>query len=75
MIDANPRAQRPSEPGGMWERPVLPTGTLRRSGRLAALPLRHAARTAAAASRLSRAATDQVAARTAEQVFATLGEL
>ncbi len=39
------------------------------------LPLRHAARTAAAASRLSRAATDQVAARTAEQVFATLGEL
>ena len=39
------------------------------------LPLQHAARTAAAASRLSRAATDQVAARTAEQVFATLGEL
>ena len=39
------------------------------------LPLRHAARTAAAASRLSRAATDQVAARTAEQLFATLGEL
>jgi len=32
-------------------------------------------RLAAAASRLSRAATDQVAARTAEQVFATLGEL
>jgi predicted unusual protein kinase regulating ubiquinone biosynthesis (AarF/ABC1/UbiB family) len=39
------------------------------------LPLRHAARTAAAASRLSRAAADQVAARTAEQLFATLGEL
>jgi predicted unusual protein kinase regulating ubiquinone biosynthesis (AarF/ABC1/UbiB family) len=39
------------------------------------LPLRHAARTAAAASRLSRVATDQVAARTAEQLFATLGEL
>jgi predicted unusual protein kinase regulating ubiquinone biosynthesis (AarF/ABC1/UbiB family) len=38
------------------------------------LPLRHAAR-AAAASRLSRVATDQVAARTAEQLFATLGEL
>src|SRR2546428_10105148 len=39
------------------------------------LPLRHAGRTAAAASRLSRAATDQVAARTAEQLFATLCEL
>jgi predicted unusual protein kinase regulating ubiquinone biosynthesis (AarF/ABC1/UbiB family) len=75
MIDGNPRAQRPSEGPGMWERPVLPTGTLRRGGRLAVLPLRHAARTAAAASRLSRAATDQVAARTAEQVFTTLGEL
>jgi predicted unusual protein kinase regulating ubiquinone biosynthesis (AarF/ABC1/UbiB family) len=75
MIDANRRAQRPSEPGRVWERSVLPTGALRRSGRLAVLPLRHAARTAAAASRLSRAATDQVAARTAEQVFATLGEL
>jgi predicted unusual protein kinase regulating ubiquinone biosynthesis (AarF/ABC1/UbiB family) len=75
MIDGNPRAQRPSEAGGTWERPVLPTGALRRSGRLAVLPLRHAARTTAAASRLSRAATDQVAARTAEQVFATLGEL
>jgi predicted unusual protein kinase regulating ubiquinone biosynthesis (AarF/ABC1/UbiB family) len=37
------------------------------------LPLRHAGRTAA--SRLSRAAGDQVAARTAEQLFATLGEL
>jgi predicted unusual protein kinase regulating ubiquinone biosynthesis (AarF/ABC1/UbiB family) len=75
MIDANPRAQRPPEPAGIRERPVVPTGALRRSGRLAALPLRHAARTAAAATRLSRAATDQVAARTAEQVFATLGEL
>ena len=75
MIDGNPHAQRPSEAGGGWERPVLATGTLRRSSRLAVLPLRHAARTAAAASRLSRAATDQVAARTAEHVFATLGEL
>jgi predicted unusual protein kinase regulating ubiquinone biosynthesis (AarF/ABC1/UbiB family) len=37
------------------------------------LPLRHAAR--ATASRLSRAAADQVAARTAEQLFGTLGEL
>ena len=57
------------------ERPVLPTGALWRTSRLAMLPLRHAARTAAAASRLSRVATDQVAARTAEQLFATLGEL
>jgi hypothetical protein len=38
------------------ERPVLPTGGLRRTGRLAALPVRHVARSAAAASRLSRAA-------------------
>src|SRR5579872_2251560 len=57
------------------ERPVLPAGGLRRTSRLAALPLRHAARTAAAATRLSRAAADQVAARTAEQLFGTLGEL
>jgi predicted unusual protein kinase regulating ubiquinone biosynthesis (AarF/ABC1/UbiB family) len=54
---------------------VLATGALRRTGRLAGLPLRHALRTAAAASRLSRAAGDHVAARTAEQLFATLGEL
>jgi predicted unusual protein kinase regulating ubiquinone biosynthesis (AarF/ABC1/UbiB family) len=64
-----------SETVGTRERPVLPTGPLRRSGRLAVLPMRHAARSAAAASRLSRAATDQIAARTAEQLFATLGEL
>jgi predicted unusual protein kinase regulating ubiquinone biosynthesis (AarF/ABC1/UbiB family) len=57
------------------ERPVLPAGGLRRTSRLAALPLRHAARTAAAATRLSRTAADQVAARTAEQLFGTLGEL
>ena len=57
------------------ERPVLPAGGLRRTSRLAALPLRHAARTAAAATRLSRVAADQVAARTAEQLFGTLGEL
>ena len=56
------------------ERPVLPTGGIRRATRLAALPLRHAARTAAAATRLSWA-TDEVAARTAEQLFGTLGEL
>src|SRR4029077_17477029 len=61
--------------GGSQERRVVPTGALRRTSRLAVLPLRHAARTAAAATRLSRAATDQIAARTAEQVFATLGEL
>src|SRR6267154_1159998 len=66
---------RPSRAVAQRERPVLPAGGLRRTGRLAALPLRHAARTAAAAGRLSRAATDKVAARTAEQVFATLGEL
>jgi predicted unusual protein kinase regulating ubiquinone biosynthesis (AarF/ABC1/UbiB family) len=59
----------------LQERPVLPTGGMRRTGRLALLPLRHAVRTAAAASRLSRAAGGQVAARTAEQLFATLGEL
>jgi predicted unusual protein kinase regulating ubiquinone biosynthesis (AarF/ABC1/UbiB family) len=57
------------------ERPVLPTGGIWRATRLAALPLRHAARTAAAATRLSQAAADQVAARTAEQLFGTLGEL
>jgi predicted unusual protein kinase regulating ubiquinone biosynthesis (AarF/ABC1/UbiB family) len=57
------------------ERPALPAGGLRRTSRLAALPLRHAARTAAAATRLSRVAADQVAARTAEQLFGTLGEL
>jgi predicted unusual protein kinase regulating ubiquinone biosynthesis (AarF/ABC1/UbiB family) len=61
--------------GRSGERPVLPAGGLRRTSRLAALPLRHAARTAAAATRLSRLASDQVAARTAEQLFGTLGEL
>src|ERR1700742_2750696 len=67
--------QQETEPAGAWERPVLPTGALWRASRLAALPLRHAARTAAAASRLSRATGDQIAARTAEQLFSTLGEL
>jgi len=57
------------------ERPVMPTGALRRTSRLAGLPLRHAARTAAAACRLSSTVADDVAARTAEQVFTTLGEL
>jgi len=76
MTDGHQGQQRPLRAAaGSRERPVLPTGALGRTGRLALLPLRHAARTAAAASRLSRAATDQVAARTAEQVFATLGEL
>ena len=82
------RGQLPDEGAGMTEghllparavaqreRPVLPAGGLRRTSRLAALPLRHAARTAAAATRLSRVAADQVAARTAEQLFGTLGEL
>jgi predicted unusual protein kinase regulating ubiquinone biosynthesis (AarF/ABC1/UbiB family) len=76
MTDGHQVEQRPLRAAaGSRERPVLPTGGLGRTGRLALLPLRHAARTAAAASRLSRAAADQVAARTAEQVFATLGEL
>jgi predicted unusual protein kinase regulating ubiquinone biosynthesis (AarF/ABC1/UbiB family) len=74
MVDRRPRPHQ-TKAAGIIERPVLPTGALRRTSRLAALPLRHAARTAAAASRLSRAAGDQVAARTAEQVFSTLGEL
>ena len=71
------QGQQPPLPAaaGSRERPVLPTGALGRTGRLAMLPLRHAVRTAAAASWLSRAGADQVAARTAEQVFATLGEL
>ena len=63
--------QQQSETVRTRERPVLPTGALRRTGRLAVPPMRHAARSAAAARRLSRAATEQVAARTAEQLFAT----
>jgi predicted unusual protein kinase regulating ubiquinone biosynthesis (AarF/ABC1/UbiB family) len=76
MTDAQPFPQRDAGvASGRRERPVLPTGALRRSGRLAVLPIRHAARAAAATTRLSRAATDQVAARTAAQLFTTLGEL
>src|SRR5690349_24689527 len=77
MTDGYQRQQQRPLPAavGSQERPVVPTGALRRTSRLAVLPLRHAARTAAAATRLSRAATDQVASRTAEQVFATLGGL
>jgi predicted unusual protein kinase regulating ubiquinone biosynthesis (AarF/ABC1/UbiB family) len=76
MTDGDRRQQWPLRAAvESQERPVLPAGALRRTSRLAMLPLRHAARTAATASRLSRAATDQVAARTAEQLFATLGEL
>ena len=76
MTDGPPRPQGPwGTAVGTRERPVLPTGVLRRTSRLAVLPLCHAGRTAAAASRLSGAAADQVAARTAEQLFATLGEL
>src|SRR5712691_1061424 len=76
MTDGHQVQQRPL-PAAVEsrERPVLPTSALRRTSRLAMLPLRHAARTAAVASRLSRTATDQVAARTAEQLFTTLGEL
>jgi predicted unusual protein kinase regulating ubiquinone biosynthesis (AarF/ABC1/UbiB family) len=76
MTNVHQRPERPLEAAtSRKERPVLPAGALRRTSRLAMLPLRHAGRTAAAASRLSRAAGDQVAARTAEQLFATLGEL
>src|SRR6476646_8690013 len=76
MTDGHQRQQRPLRAAAeSQERPVVPTGALRRTSRLAALPLRHAARTAAAATRLSRVAADQVAARTAEQLFGTLGEL
>jgi predicted unusual protein kinase regulating ubiquinone biosynthesis (AarF/ABC1/UbiB family) len=73
MIDGHAWPSRAA--AGHRTQPVLPTGGLRRTGRLAALPLRHAARTAAAATRLSRTAAGQVAARTAEQIFGTLGEL
>ena len=54
---------------------MLPTGVVRRTSRLVGLPVRHAARTAAAASRLSRATAEEVATRGVEQAFATLGEL
>src|ERR1700759_1205974 len=74
MTDNQPRPQG-TRPTPAWERPVLPTSGFGRRSRVAALPLRHAARTAAAASRLSRATRGQVAARTAEQLFSTLGEL
>jgi predicted unusual protein kinase regulating ubiquinone biosynthesis (AarF/ABC1/UbiB family) len=74
MTDTHQGQQRPlPAAAGSREAPVLPTGAFGRTGRLALLPLRHAARTAA--SRLSQAGADQIAARTAEQVFATLGEL
>jgi predicted unusual protein kinase regulating ubiquinone biosynthesis (AarF/ABC1/UbiB family) len=65
----------PSATGGSTERAVLPTGVVQRTSRLLGLPVRHAARTMAAMTRLSNATTEQVAARSAEQVFATLGEL
>jgi predicted unusual protein kinase regulating ubiquinone biosynthesis (AarF/ABC1/UbiB family) len=64
----------PSATGGR-ERAVLPTGMVHRTSRLLGLPVRHAARTAAAVTRLSSATTEQIAARSAEQVFTTLGEL
>jgi hypothetical protein len=53
------------------ERAVLPTGMVHRTSRLLALPARHAVRTVAAVTRLSSATTEQIAARSAEQVFAT----
>jgi predicted unusual protein kinase regulating ubiquinone biosynthesis (AarF/ABC1/UbiB family) len=54
---------------------ALPTGAFRRTGRLLALPMRHAARTVAVAGRLSSATAEQVSSRSAAQVFTTLGEL
>jgi predicted unusual protein kinase regulating ubiquinone biosynthesis (AarF/ABC1/UbiB family) len=76
MTDTQPSPRRPAGAASEGrERPVLPTGALRRSRRLAILPVRHAARAAAAASRLSRTGADQVAAHTAAQLFTTLGEL
>ena len=54
---------------------MLPTGVLRRTSRLVTLPVRHAAGTAAAASRLSRVSAEEIATRSVDQVFATLGEL
>jgi len=75
MIETHTRPQWPVDDTMPTKDPVLPTGGLQRGGRLAMLPLRHAGRTVAAATRLSRAAGDQVAARTAEQLFSTLGEL
>jgi predicted unusual protein kinase regulating ubiquinone biosynthesis (AarF/ABC1/UbiB family) len=67
--------QSSQAPARRAERPVLPAGGLRRTSQLAALPLRHAIGAAAAASRLSRVTADQVAARTAERLFGTLGQL
>jgi predicted unusual protein kinase regulating ubiquinone biosynthesis (AarF/ABC1/UbiB family) len=64
-----------STAGPRDQQSVLPTGVFGRTSRLLALPVRHAARTVAAASRLSSATTEQIATRSAEQVFATLGEL
>src|SRR6202042_23679 len=76
MTDGHRRQQRPPGAAVESQEPrVLLTGTFRRTSRLAMLPLRHAPAGAVAASWLSRAATDQIAARTAEQLFATLGEL
>ena len=47
MTDGHQRQQRPLRAAvGSQERPVVPTGALRRTSRLAVLPLRHAARTA-----------------------------
>ena len=46
MTDGHQGQQRPLQAAaGSRERPVLPTGALGRTGRLAMLPLRHAART------------------------------
>jgi predicted unusual protein kinase regulating ubiquinone biosynthesis (AarF/ABC1/UbiB family) len=53
----------------------MPTSAIGRTGRLLGLPIQHVARTVARGTRLSSATAEQIAARSAEQVFATLGEL
>ena len=62
MTDTHQGQQRPlPAAAGSRERPVLPTGALERTGRLALLPLRHAARTAA--SRPERVEAGSIALR------------
>ena len=52
-----------------------PTTAVGRTGRLLGLPIQHLARTVARSTRLSSATADQITARSAERLFATLGEL
>jgi predicted unusual protein kinase regulating ubiquinone biosynthesis (AarF/ABC1/UbiB family) len=59
----------------MTTQSAMPTSAIGRTGRLLGLPLQHVARTVARSTRLSSATADQITARSAERVFATLGEL